>query len=132
MAAGSSSSVPGAASSTTATTQSDLGGPEEAAAAPTIAEPAAAERRPAPTAAPPATAPPRPPPAAQLKRVGRISVDLSRKLYASANSTVYMGAIGSKPAVVKVTRSEGAESAGENREEAIMQDLSASGPLFDA
>ena len=61
------------------------------------------------------------------KRVGRITVDLTRELYASANSTVYMGTIGSKIAVVKVTRSKGAESAGENKEEAIMTDLAVSG-----
>ena len=59
-----------------------------------------------------------------MKRVGRITIDLSRELYASANSTVYMGTIGSKAAVIKVTRSKGAE--GENREEAIMQDLAVS------
>ena len=54
-------------------------------------------------------------------------VDLSRELYTSVNSTVYMGTIGSKQAVVKVTRSKIAESVqGENREEAIMQDLSVS------
>jgi len=62
----------------------------------------------------------------QTKRIGRITVDLSRELYASANSTVYMGTIGSKAAVVKVTRAKGAESAGENREEEIMQDLAVS------
>ena len=41
--------------------------------------------------------------AGPTKRVGRITVDLARKLYASANSTVFLGTIGSKPAVVKVT-----------------------------
>ena len=40
-----------------------------------------------------------------------------------------MGTFGSKPAVVKITRSEGAESAEENREEAIMTDLAVSGWL---
>ena len=60
---------------------------------------------------------------AQTKCVGRITVDLACKLYVSAVSTVYMGMFGSKPAVVKVTRSVGAESAGENKEEAIMQEL---------
>ena len=59
----------------------------------------------------------------QTKCVGRITVDLACKLYVSAVSTVYMGMFGSKPAVVKVTRSVGAESAGENKEEAIMQEL---------
>ena len=74
---------------------------------------------------PPVPAPPLP--AAQLKRVGRITVDLACKLYASANSTVYMGTIGNKLAVVKVTRSDGVQSAGgENREETLMQDLAVS------
>ena len=61
-----------------------------------------------------------------MKRVGRITIDLTRELYASANSTVYMGTIGRKAAVIKVTRSKGAESAGENIEASIMQELAVS------